>query len=102
MIGVSITVVLKGKNEEDRFLAIFTKAMEQAAKVPGLQEIKACKVLGKDFTYHLFTLWESEAAVESWVNHPQYREVMRKGGEDLAASFESYRWQPVRPPIRRP
>ena len=102
MIGVSITVTLKGKAEEERFLVLFSNAMEQIAHVAGLQEIKACKVLGKDFTYHLFTLWESEAAVEAWVNHPQYREVMRKGGDELLAAFESYRWQPMRPPIRRP
>jgi len=102
MIGVSITVTLKGKNEEERFLAAFSKIMEQVPHIPGLQDLKACKVLGKEFTYHLFTLWESEAAVEAWVSHPQYRELMRKGGEDLAASFESFRWQPVRPPIRRP
>jgi heme-degrading monooxygenase HmoA len=102
MIGVSITVMLKGKDEEERFLAAFTTAMEAAGKVPGLQDLKACKVLGRDYCYHLFTLWESEAAIEAWVQHPRYRAMMLQGGQELVAAFESYRWQPVRPPLRRP
>jgi heme-degrading monooxygenase HmoA len=102
MIGVSITITLKGKDEEERFLAAFTKAMEAAGQVSGLQDLKACKVLDRDFTYHLFTLWESETAIEAWVQHPRYREMMLRGGEELAAAFESYRWQSVRPPLRRP
>ena len=83
MTGASITIALKGKDEEARFLEIFAKALEQASN-------------------RLFTLWESERAVEARANHPRYREVLRKGGEELAASFESYRGQQVRPPSGNP
>ena len=102
MIGVSITVMLKGEEEEKKFLSAFTKAMEHIDKIPGLTKFKAAKVIGEDFSYHVFSVWESEDAIEGWLTFPAYRDVIRKGGEELMASFESYRWEPVRDPIQKP
>ncbi|HPR63285.1 MAG TPA: antibiotic biosynthesis monooxygenase [Thermoanaerobaculia bacterium] len=102
MIGVSITVSLKGAEEEEKFLGAFSKAMEHLDHIEGLEDFKAAKVIGKDFTYHVFSLWASEEAIEAWLAFPIYRDVIRKGGEDLVASFESYRWTPIREPHRIP
>ena len=102
MIGVSITLTLKGQEEEERFLALFTRAMEHLDSIEGLKEFRAAKVIGQDHMFHIFSIWQSEEAIEAWLNFPAYRDVIQKGGEGLVASFESYRWKPVREPRRLP
>lgn len=97
-IGVSITVTLKGKEEETSFLQAFQKALPYVDKIPGLLEFDAFKAIDKPFTYHLCTLWEDESSIEAWLAHPVYREEIRKGKDTLIRFFKSYRWQPLRAP----
>lgn len=102
MIGVSITLTLKGQQEEDQFLDLFSKAMEHLGSIDGLTEFRAAKVIGFDHTFHVFSIWTCEEAIEAWLNFPQYRDVIQTRGKNLVASFESYRWKPVREPRRIP
>ena len=97
MIGFSMTITLKGKKEEEKFYALWERAMENIHNVQGLQETVTAKVLDKKFTYHMFSLWNSEEDIETWLHNPVYHEVIRKQGDALIESFVSYKWEPIRP-----
>ena len=99
MIGVSTTITLKGKKEEERFFSLWHRAMDNIHLVPGLQTVDTAKVLGKEYTYHIFSLWHSEEYIEDWLENPVYHQVLRNQGLPLMEKFVSYRWQPIREPI---
>ncbi len=98
MVGVSITITLKDEEKEKIFLEIFQRALEKVNFIPKLKEFQASKVIGKEFTYHVFMLWEDEDAIEEWLSNPTYKEIRRKGREDLIKEFISYRWKPIKEP----
>ncbi len=98
MIGVSITITLKNKEKEKKFLQIFQKALENINIIEGLKEFQASQVIGKPYTYHVFSLWESEEYIEKWLSNPFYKEFISKSSEDLFESFISHRWKPIKEP----
>lgn len=98
MIGVSITITLKNEEKEKEFLQIFQKALENINIIEGLKEFQASQVIGKPYTYHVFSLWESEENIEKWLSNPYYKDFIRKNSEELFESFISYRWKPIREP----
>lgn len=97
MIGVSITVTLKDEEKERIFIEIFQQALKHLDKIPGLLDFKAAKIIGKEYSYHIFSLWESEEKVEEWLNNPNYKEI-RKESHNLIKEFVSYRWIPLGEP----
>lgn len=98
MIGVSISLTLKDQECEKAFLEIFQKALEKISSIEGLLEFIPSKVIGKDYSYHIFSLWESEDAIEKWLSNPAYKAIREKSKIELIKNFISYRWMPLREP----
>lgn len=99
MIGVSITITLKGKQEEETFFRLWRRAMGNIHLVPGLQTVETAKVLRREYTYHIFSLWHSKEYIQDWLDNPVYHQILKKQGLPLMETFVSYRWQPIGEPI---
>ena len=90
----TIEVTLKDADAEKSFLDAFVKAAGHAAgNVPGLLELKAFKSLLAERTYLAFTVWESDAHIETWMSGHREQEYIKMGKERLmvAATIRRFR-----------
>ena len=86
--------IKEGKEEEYR--KISAEVLRHAREQEGLISMERAKSMLKDRTYVSISEWESEEAIEKWMNHPKHQEAMRKG------KIELFSWYSVKRMIELP
>jgi heme-degrading monooxygenase HmoA len=94
----TIEVTLRDAGSEERFLSAFVRAAGHATGVPGLIELKAFKLLGKDRSYLAWTLWENEEWIEEWMAGHREQEYIQLGKSELLESASICRFSSIGEP----
>jgi len=73
--------IKEGKEEEYRKLS--AEILKHAKEQKGLISMERAKSILRERSYVSIHEWESEEAIEKWVNHPKHQEAMRIGKDKL-------------------
>lgn len=72
---------------EDEYFEISKGLFEILEQQPGFISIDRARSVLSEGKLLSVSFWESEAAIEGWLNHPLHREAQRRGKEGIFRSM---------------
>ena len=78
---------------EDEYFEISKGLFEILEQQPGFISIDRARSVLSEGKLLSVSFWESEAAIEGWLNHPLQREAQRRGKEGIVRSMRIARME---------
>lgn len=75
------------EGKEEAYQKLLAEVLKHAKEQKGLISMERAKSIFKERAYISVHEWESEEAIEKWMNHPQHQEAMRIGKSELFSSY---------------